>query len=67
MGNSVGTVKIPIVSTFDASGVQAAKQGLKDLQGAQPGGGAGEAGRRQGIVRRPVHTSLLRRRGRPNL
>lgn len=44
MGNSVGTVKIPIVSTFDASGVQAAKQGLKDLQGAQPGGGGGGSG-----------------------
>ena len=44
MGNSVGTVKIPIVSTFDASGVQAAKQGLRDLQGAQPGGGGGGSG-----------------------
>ncbi len=38
MSGSVGTIKLPIVSTFDASGVTAAKAGMKDLQQA---GGAG--------------------------
>jgi hypothetical protein len=41
MSGSVGTVKIPIVSTFDASGVQQAKAGLKELQQSQGGGGGG--------------------------
>ena len=37
MSGSVGTVKIPIVSTFDASGLRTAKQGLKDLEAGPAG------------------------------
>ena len=39
---SLGKINLPITSTFDPSGLAAAKAGLKDLQSAQAaGGGAG--------------------------
>jgi hypothetical protein len=47
MAQSIGTVKLPIVSTFDPAGVAQAKAGLRDLQQAGQsvaGGGGGAAG-----------------------
>jgi hypothetical protein len=44
MAGSVGTIKLPLQSTFDPAGVVAAKAALKDLQSAQGGGGGGGGG-----------------------
>jgi len=44
MSGSIGKVIIPVVSTFDASGIAQAKSGLKELQQAAPGGGKSAAG-----------------------
>jgi hypothetical protein len=45
MAASIGTVKLPIVSTFDASGIAQAKAGLRDLeQAGQAVGGGGVGG-----------------------
>ena len=48
MSGSVGTVKIPIVSTFDASGAEQAKAALKELQQASGGAGGGGSGSSEG-------------------
>ena len=49
MSGSVGVTKIPLVSTFDATGANQAKAALKELQqaggGGAPGGEAGEEAR----------------------